>query len=153
MPGLIGWGYVTNTVLDNAQDLADSADFWTHLVVTAYQDEESADGDPFDEGITEGVTLTRGGSSPKSFLSAIYIESIREGLDSLSSIDEMILQIQIDQVTAHEIGHAPPQPNDSGVTDDHDEDGLMGEGATMGEEFSPRTIHRFRSTKNGWTKK
>src|SRR5690606_23491263 len=58
VPGLIGSGYVTNTVLDSAQDLADSADFWTHLVVTPSQGKASADGDPFVEGIRSHLINT-----------------------------------------------------------------------------------------------
>ncbi|HRQ87897.1 MAG TPA: hypothetical protein PLA50_03810 [Bacteroidia bacterium] len=151
VPELIGWGFLPHTVLDDSQDLADSSAFWVHLVVAAYQGEEGADGDPPTEGIMEGTTLSRTGSSSKSFLSAVYMESIREGFDSQSSIGEAILRSRIDQVTAHEIGHAPPQPSGSATVDDHDEGGLMGEGALMGE-FSPQSINRFRSTKNGWTK-
>jgi hypothetical protein len=79
------------------------------------------------------------------YYTVIYLESIREEIHEQrnSPAFSSVYQTRIDNVVAHEIGHAGG-PGDE--DDDHAEGELMGEGAVQGSNFSAQSLIRFRKT-------
>lgn len=130
-----------STVLDDAKNLDDNADFWAHLVVAAYQGKTSEDRDPDTDPLIPAVTV------PARELTAIYAEVVRDILkNSIAppaspASAEFKIRKTFDETVAHEIGHPPGGQSE---TSDHQEGGLMGESAT-GSNFTPPTLNRFRN--------
>lgn len=139
------------TSLNDHQDMRgkDRETYWYHFVVMAYQytpgptpiiNTVGGDNDPNGESGLDGGTI---GDSVQPYISVIFLERLRDSFDGSRDDGDLLEKVnnRIDQVTAHEIGHAPGNGND----EDHAEGGLMGDGAD-GAEFMPATLYRFRST-------
>ena len=139
------------TSLNDHQDMRgkDRETYWYHFVVMAYQytpgptpiiNTVGGDNDPNGETGLDGGTI---GDSVQPYISVIFLERLRDSFDGNRDDGDLLEKVnnRIDQVTAHEIGHAPGNGND----EDHAEGGLMGDGAD-GAEFMPATLYRFRST-------
>jgi hypothetical protein len=135
------------TALDNAQDMKgeDRAAYWNHLLVVAYQPQDAYDSDPNSENKLLGATIKPGILPLYNSYSVIFVEAIRDLYDaSRNNPTQMQKDVQdkIEQITGHEIGHAPGGESEA---HDHGEGGLMTEGAESGvKEFTPATIRRFR---------
>jgi hypothetical protein len=135
------------TSLDAAQDMKgkDRPTYWNHLLVVAYQPEPSHDSDPNTESKLLGVTVKPGILPLYNSLSVVYVETIRDLYDPIRNSPAQMkkdVQDKIEQVTGHEIGHAPGGESEA---HDHGEGGLMSAGTESGEkEFTPATIRRFR---------
>jgi hypothetical protein len=141
------WPWTPFTNLDDAKDLTDQPDFWTHEVVFAYQPKESEDADPSEGEVAYGVTDSTLG------FSLLFVEIIRErgiGNNPIIFTESQKEEVRADYknlilgTLAHEIGHVPLGfPEESS----HGEFGLMQKGA--GDinklDFTPKTIRRFRS--------
>jgi hypothetical protein len=168
-------GYsVFGTVFDNGNlqlKDTDRPEFWAFSVVFGYQPPRPVDGEPDAETPLSGGTpetskfLPAGANRPLGY-SVIFIEAIRDyefGVRKDANVPrsrftdsfwapKLAQQYseRVYAVTAHEIGHAPGRQSEGG---DHDEDGVMIEGAPQslsGQSFSPRSVARFRGAGH-WT--
>jgi hypothetical protein len=129
-----------------SKDLITSATCWSHLLVACYQPGTIEDDDPNTELPSSGVTVP-------SFLlekfSLVFLETIRdrEDFNLRNPITRSLAQAdflnQVTNVMAHEIGHTPGNQTPK---QDHNELGLMGDGATVGPNFLAPTILRFRKS-------
>ncbi len=147
----------------NKKDLEGTTYFWAFTVSFAYQASTNDDFDPNAEGGLMGYTpedsnlladTTRG-------YCAIFMEAIREQAVSAAAMSNRVFAPEIyfhpENIAnrqelfygwlygtiAHEVGH-PPESN--GNDGDHEEGGLMQDGAAMIDtDFSGESIKRFRS--------
>jgi len=143
-PGLAGGPFT------DAKNVFDSALFWAHTAVMAYQPSEGRDKDPNLETADFGLTRKQSIVSDPG-VSAIYMEVIRDANDELfvryanqpgiypTLIDGYYKYIY--GVTAHEIGHYPGRQSEG---NDHAEDGLMNAEAQQIVPFTAPSIKRFR---------
>jgi hypothetical protein len=147
-PVMVGaQGFQNPGVWDDAIDLSDSRSLWVGNVVTGYQGNVAEDKDPNTEDAIEGITP---GSRKYS---VVYVEVIREALDSLfrnPGFDNTQLNQELNKnitlTAAHELGHMPGGGNE---TSHHDENQLMGSGGYSNADsasISPTTTLRIRNT-------
>lgn len=152
-------------VFDDAINISNSSNFWTHALVFAFQPRKENDGDASVESLTYGKTLLGSVAFDGGGFSAIFLESVREEVISPNDYSNYIYApsnfFHPDEVArrekkykqwlfgtiAHEIGHGPESISESG---DHSEGGIMtANGADLDSaEFSVYTIYRMRITDN-----
>ena len=152
LPFELNAGTVFNpfTSLTDSQDMsgADRKEYWYTLLVVGYQYRAPNGNDPAGEGLVPGITV--GGSPIYPKFSSMYVEGIRDWIAGNRNDTDFINKLQRDmsRVAAHEIGHAPANDDDGPFTSkndaDHNEEGLMG-GSADDDDFTPKTIFRFRS--------
>jgi hypothetical protein len=143
---------------DDNQDLSDSANFWLHLVSFGYQPSPEEDQDPDNEPPLYGGTPK--GQILNARFSVIYVESVREIWASenrlyvlpgpnqkLAEAQKSYWQLVAGDI-AHETGHTPGG-QDAEV--DHSEGGQMMADFIHLEDYSAKTIRRFRHANNGWS--
>ncbi|HTH49390.1 MAG TPA: hypothetical protein VMB21_17875, partial [Candidatus Limnocylindria bacterium] len=142
-----------STVLDDAQDLTDSRNFWAHLVAFAYQPAAGEDdGDHLPNNPLYGATS----KLAYHHFSAVYVETIRDqgwarGTTSIEEGDKPSAQASYWRFLAgcmnHEIAHRPGSGSESS---DHAEDGQLSEANIELSGFFEKTIRRIRQI-NSWS--
>jgi hypothetical protein len=152
----------SSTVVNSSKDLSEQDALWVCQLTAAYQFSQEEDGDPNDEDPTYGGTRRFDDYDH----STVFVEACREEYESTFRLVEQggstnltltarnKLKDYITAISTHEMGH---HPGNLTGDEEHAEMGIMREGGPdPGNpgflEFSPKSILRFRESKN-WSKK
>jgi len=128
----LGWGEWNNYHQRSTED-----DFWTAFVFSAFQPQESKDGDPDSEALISGAE--RAGIGADTTECVLYLETAREAVTAggISGIGHVML---------HELGHT------GGCEDDSCEDGCIMQKNVhghIGDHFCEKCLWELRKDE-GW---